>query len=144
MSDQALSSFGIKVQIGDGGDPESFTDIAELFDVDGPTLGSEQEDVTTHNSIEAWVDKLMTVKDGGQISFDIAYIPTEGTHDASTGLLADYNNRVLRNFKVVFPNASSTTWTVSAYVIQFQPSAPVKGVLTSSITLEISGKPTLN
>lgn len=143
MSSEAHSSFGIKVQIGDGGDPENYTDIAELFDVDGPELTGETEDVTTHNSVDAWVEKIVTVKDGGQITFDIAYLPTNGTHDASTGLLADFMNRVLRNFKVVFPDPGSTTWSLAALVTRFKPAAPVKGVLISSVTLDVSGKPTL-
>lgn len=144
MSKDAISSFATKVQIGDGGDPESFVDIAELMDIDGPGLSQETEDATTHNSVNRWVDKIVTVKDGGQITFDIAYLPTESTHDGSTGLLKDYNDGTLRNFKVIFPNSAQTTWTVSAYVVGYNPTMPVRGVLTASITLEVSGEPTLN
>jgi hypothetical protein len=144
MSKDMISSFGIKVQIGDGGDPESFVDVAELFDVDGPQLDSEQDDVTTHNSPANWVEKLTTVTDGGQIVFDIGYIPSEATHDETTGLLADYVNRTLRNFKVVFPDPGTKTWAAAALVKGFKPKAPVKGTLRAAVTLEISGEVTFS
>lgn len=144
MTKEAHNSFGTKVQIGDGADPESFVDVAELMDIDGPGFGAETEDVTTHDSPNRWIEKIQTVKDGGQIAFDLLFLPGDSTHDHSTGLLKDFIDGTLRNFKVIFPVTSNNTWDVSAIVVGFSPTAPVKGALTASVTLEVSGEPSFS
>ncbi|MBW2084434.1 MAG: outer capsid protein Hoc [Deltaproteobacteria bacterium] len=140
----AISSFGTLLKIGDGAEPtENFTTIAEVLDITGPSLSLDTEDVTSHDSTGGWEEHIGTILRSGEVTFDINYIPTHGTHDASTGLVADMMNRTLRNFQLVFPDAGQTTWSFSALVTGMEPSAPVAGRLQSSITLKISGQPTL-
>jgi hypothetical protein len=51
--------------------------------------------------------------------------------------------RTKRNFQLVVPAATSLTWTFAALVTAFEPDLPVKGAQKASITLLLSGKPTL-
>lgn len=139
----ALSSFGTLLQIGDGGGPENFTTIAEVRDISGPGLSLSTEEVTAHDSPGGWEELVATILRSGQVGFGINYRPTHGTHDASTGLIADMKNRVARNFQLVFPDAGSTTWSFTAYVTGFSPAAPVAGALSAEITLKLTGQPTL-
>lgn len=139
----AKSSFGTLLKIGDGGGTEVFTTIAEVKDISGPELSLNVADVTNHSSTGGWKEKLGTILDGGTVKFDVNFIPTAATQGVSSGLLLDLGNRTKRNFKIVFPDGSNTTWTVSALVVAFTPASPVDGAMTASITLDITGQPTI-
>jgi len=140
----AISSFGTLLKIGDGGSPtETFATIAEVADISGPGLSMDTEDVTNHSSAGGWKEYIGTLLDGGEISFDINYTPTAATHNASTGLINDMENKTKRNFKLVFPDTGATTWSFAAFVTGFEPGEPVSGKLSASVGLKISGQPTL-
>lgn len=139
----AISSFGALLQQGDGGTPENFSTIYEVQDISGPSLSLDTEETTNHSSTNGWYEIVGTILHGGEVSFECNYSPTAATHDASTGLIKDMEDRTLRNFQLVFPDGSSTTWSFSAYVTEFEPDVPVNGRLGCSVTLEISGEPTL-
>ena len=138
-----ISAFGTLLKIGDGGDPETFTAIAEVSSISGPGLSLDTIDVTHHSSTAGWREFVGGLLDAGEVSFDINYLPTDATHDASTGLIKDMTDRTVRNFQLVFPDASNTTWSFSALVTGFEPSEPVDDKLAASVTLKLTGQPTL-
>ena len=139
----AISSFGTLLKIGDGGGTEVFTTIAEVLDISGPGLSQETEEVTNHSSTAGWDEHIGTILRGGEVSFDVNFIPTENTQDAGAGLINDMENRTRRNFRIVFPDSGATTWNFAALVTAFEPSAPVQGALRASVSLLITGQPTL-
>ena len=141
MSD-AIASFGTYLKIGDGESTEGFTTIAELLDIDVPGMAMTTAEVTNQTSTAAFREFIGTLLDGGEVTFDVNYVPTAGTHDATTGVIADMVNKTLRNFELVFPGAVAT-WSFAALIISFKPNMPVDGPLKASITLKISGQPTL-
>lgn len=141
----AVSAFGTLVKIGDGATPtENFTTIAELRKVGGPKLKLETIDVTVHNTTEPWRQFIGGLLDGGEVSLDLNFIPTDGTHDPSTGLLSDMINRVQRNFQIVFPDDDTTTWEFTALVTGFDMNSEPAGVLMATVTLKLTGSPTLS
>lgn len=143
MSD-AISSFGTLLKIGDGGSPtENFTTIAEVLDISGPALEQATEEVTSHSSVDGWREHVGTLLSAGEVSFDVNFVPTHATHNPSTGLIKDMTDRTKRNFQLVFPDAGSTTWQFTALVTGFEPDEPVEGKLGASVTLQVTGKPTL-
>lgn len=140
----AISSFGTLLKIGDGGTPtENFTTIFEVLDIKPPPIERDTEDATNHSSPGGWEEWIPTIKKGGEVTFDINWDPAHATHSFTTGLLKDLDDGTKRNFQVVFPDTGNTTWSFPAYVTKFEPDAPVKGKLTASVTLKISGQPTL-
>jgi predicted secreted protein len=139
----ATAGFGTLLKIGDGGGTEVFTTIAEVSNISGPGLSLDTTDVTTHSSSGAWKEKVATLLDGGDVTFDIFFAPTGATHSQTSGLLKDMKNRTKRNFKLVFPNAGATEWIFPAYVAAFNIEAPIDGALAASVTLTIAGAPTL-
>ena len=139
----AYSSFGTLLKRGDGGSPESFATIGEVLDIKGPELEADTEDSTNHSSTDGWDESIVTILKGGELTFDINYLPENATHNLATGFLKDFNNRTKRNFQLVFPNPGNTTWNFGAFVTKFSPANPVKGIMKGSVTLKISGKPTL-
>lgn len=141
---QALAAYGTLLKIGDGAGPEVFTTIAEISNLGGPALSQDPIDVTHHSSPGAWKEFVGGLLDGGELSAELNFIPTEATHrDASGGLLNDLKNRTLRNFELVFPDGGATTWSFSAFITGFEIGAPVDGKLSASMTIKLSGQPTL-
>ena len=139
----AISAFGTLLKKGDAGSPEAFTTIAEVLDIDGPSMELDTEEVTSHSSTDGWAEYVGTILDAGEISFEINYVTTNATHNPSTGLVKDMTGRTRRNFLLVFPDTGNTTWAFTALVTKINPKAPVRGKLSADVTLKISGKPTL-
>jgi predicted secreted protein len=138
----ATLGHGTLLKQGNGAATEVFTTIAEVRDI-GLGLSVDPVDVTNHGSTNAWRERIAGLKDGGEVSFDVNWIPTDATHDATTGVLNDMENGTARNFQIVFPDPSSTTWSFTAIVTAFNPSAPVGEQLSVSITFTVTGQPTL-
>jgi predicted secreted protein len=139
----ALAGYGVLLKIGDGGGSETFTTIAEVKDIEGPELELEAKEVTSHDSPAGWREYIGTLLSGGEVSFDVNFIPTNATHSYSAGLIKDLVNRTKRNFKLVFPDGGSTTWTFAALVVGVKPSGPVEDELSAEVTLQVTGQPTL-
>lgn len=133
---QGTSGFGTLLQIGDGGGTEVFTSIAEVKSITGPNLSLETIDATHMTSPSGHREVLPSFKNSGEVGFDVNFLPGVGTQQS---LFTDWTNRTLRNFKLVFPDAGSTSWKFSAYVTALSISAPLDDVLGASITLTISG-----
>lgn len=122
----------------------SFSAIGQIMDISGPSLSRNTLDSTTHDSTDAWMEFLKSLKDGGEVTFDIVYDPALSNHDATTGLLSDFaEDSTIANFRITFPDTGNTQWVMPAIVSGFEPTAPVAEKLTSSVTLKIAGKPTL-
>lgn len=139
-----ISAFGTLLKIGDGASPtESFTTIAEVTNIGGPSLSLDPIEITSHSSTGGWREFIGGLLDGGEVSLEINYDPVGATHDASTGLIYDMTNRTVRNFQLVFPDTGNTTWSLSALVTAFEPSEPIDDKLAASVTLKVSGQPTL-
>ena len=135
-----IPSHGTLLQTGDGGSPtETFATIAKIKDIKGPTLNRGTHDASTQTT--DWSESVPGLKKGGQFTFDVNFIPTDATHDPSTGLIKDYVDGTKRNIRIIWPDPGSTTWQFAVYVVNFEPNAPVDGLLTASVTLEITGDP---
>jgi hypothetical protein len=138
----ALAAYGVLLKIGNGATSETFTTIAEVRDIEGPELELETKDVTSHDS-GGWKEHIGTLLSGGEVSFDLNFIPQNATQGYDGGLLEDMVNRTKRNFKLVFPDSPATEWAFAALVTGFSPSAGVGDELKADVTLLISGQPTL-
>lgn len=138
----AISSFGTLFQMSDMGVPVWST-IAEVRDIGGPSLQQATAEVTNQLSTGRYREFISTVKDGGEITFEIGFIPDDATHDVTTGLLSVFESGLINDFKIIFPDTAVTTWTLSGLVTGFELSEPVDGDLTASVTIKISGEPTL-
>lgn len=144
MASNALSAFGTLLKAGNGASPESFATIAELRTISGPTIKADTIDVTVHNTPTPWRRFISGLLDGGEVTFDINFIPTDDTHDYNYGILHLLVNRVRRNFQIVFPDAGSTTWLLPTITTGFQMSSHPAEVLMASVTLKVAGPPSLS
>ena len=133
-------AFGTKLKRGG----TAGTAIAQVTNISGPGLSADTLDVTSHDSTNAWREFLGGLKDGGEVSLDLNFDPAGTTHkNASGGLLYDFEAGTATTYALVFPDAASTVWSISAIVTGFEPAAPMDGKLAASVTLKVTGQPTL-
>lgn len=120
------------------------TAIAQVMSISGPGLTADTVDVTSHDSTNAWEEVVVAILRSGEVTFDIVYDPATATHkNAAGGLLADLVGRASTTYTLVFPDSGSTEWVFSAFVTGFEPTEPVDGALTASVTLKPTGDMTL-
>lgn len=120
----------------------SYTTVTEVKDIKGPMFQTDIHDVTNQSSPNGYEEVVPTIKRPGQITFDVQFQPNDATHDQVTGLLADLDARVLRSWYILIPG-NARKWAFTAYVVKFDQTMPVIGVLLAAISLQITGKPVL-
>lgn len=143
MTSSATIGFGTLFKRGDGGGPEAFTTLAEVVSISGPSLSMDTVDVTHMESTGTYREFIPGLKDGGEVSVTLNFLPADATQNATAGILKDYNDRVLRNFQIVFPDSGNTTWTIAGYVTAFEQETPLEDKMTAEVTIKVSGEPTL-
>ena len=114
-----ISSLGHLLKIGDSARTEGCTTIAEVLDVNGPDLSLDTEEVTSQTSANGYDEHIGTILRGGEVTLDINYIPTDGTHDESTGLISVMQTKAKNNFQLVMTDPGTTTWDFDALVTKF-------------------------
>ena len=140
----AFSGFGTRLQMGDGGGPEVFTDVAEVVEVNPPGLTSDTIDVTHHLSPLAFREFIASLSSAGTISITVNYIPSNPTHDATTGLHAAAISKVRKNWKIILPFAGTpNTFSFAGIVTQFNVTSPLADRVTAAVVITVSGRPTL-
>ena len=137
---------GTELQRGDGAGSEAFTAVAEVTTLTGPNFTRETIDVTNHSSANGHREHLGSLKDSGDVSFWVKWPPdlnSAGGHGVSNGLLLDYSEGTVRNWKVKWNDASDTTFAFAGVITSMSTAAPIDGVLSADLTIKITSKPTL-
>lgn len=143
MSD-GLSAFGTTFQVGDGASPEVFTAVAEVQKIGEYTIEADEIDLTHHESPGGFEEVVMGIIKTGVVPLAFNYIPTNATHrDASGGLMNLVRTKALTNFRLVFPDLSSTTFNFSGYVKKVSIDAAHDGKLAGSADIKITGEPVM-
>ena len=118
--------------------------IAQVTNISGPGLSLDTEDVTAMDSTGAWEEVVGTILRSGEISVDLVFDPNAATQKyASGGMLYDMVSRTAQTYSIVFPSSATVTWSFSALVTGWEPSAPVDGALTVAAKMKLTGAPTL-
>lgn len=108
--------------------------------IDGPKFSTAVINEGAHDSPSGFVEKVPGMKDGGQITLEILFDPSEATHgSASGGLWKLWNDQTVEDFALIFPTTPAKGYTFEAFVVGYEPSAPYDDSLTAQITLEITG-----
>jgi len=132
----AILGFGTTFAIGDGGDPETFTALAEVLDVSPPSDAVDVIEVTHMTSPSRTKEFIAGLTDPGEVSFSINFIPGAGD---DTALQALRNTGVSNNFRIAFPDSGDTTWTFAAFLTGYTPTAPVNDRMTADVTFKLTG-----
>ena len=134
----AIWAYGTQFQVGDG--LGGFTTVAEVMDIRLPQLTRDTRDVTSHSSPNGYEEHIATLKRTAQVTFTINYVPTDPTHDDSTGLLSLYDSGDIIPFKIILPDDTNSEWEFDGFVVGATGSAPVNGQLTLDITIKPVGQ----
>jgi predicted secreted protein len=133
----AISAKGATLKVG-------ATAVAEVKAVNGLNLKLDTVDVTSHASTGGWKEFITTLRDAGDVTLDINYVPTDVTQkNAAGGLLYLLTQGAVQAFSIVWPNVAATTWSFNGFVTAFQPKAPHDNTLTATVTIKATGAPTI-
>jgi len=112
-----------------------FTTVAEVDDINGPTDTFDIIEATSHDSPNSRKEFIAGLLDGGELSFDIHFVPTNQTH---IDLQSVHDNRQTRNWQLIFPDSS--TFAFAGLIPGFEVQAPADGeLLTASVTIKVTG-----
>lgn len=133
----AISAYGTLLKRGDGGGPETFTTVPGVTSISGPSMETDEADVTSHSSAAAGAFRsyILTLIDAGTIDFDLLYDPSEVQHQ---GIRTDFLGRTLRNWQMVLPGSIETI-SFTGYVKTAPLDFPVDGPITMSVSIRLTG-----
>lgn len=114
----------------------TYVPIANVTNIGGPETERETLDVTAHDSPDGWREFVGSLKDAGEVSLELNYMPED--HDT---LIGDYADDAPRGWRIVWPTGDK--WELKAILTGFAPEAPHDDKLAAEVTLKVSGKPTL-
>lgn len=134
MSSNATPTQGIVFKRGDGGGPETFNIVPEVFDVQGPDGEASEIDVTDFAS--AAREFLMGLPDEGRLTVQMYRDPTSAEQN---GLVTDRRDKVQRNFQFILPDAGNLTLSFAAFVLGFSYGSAPDDAVKVSVTLRITG-----
>lgn len=142
MATQAISAYGTLLKRGDGGSPETFTTVPEVRSISGPTMETDEADVTTHSSAAsgAFREFILTLIDAGTVEFDMNYVPGNAVHQ---GIRNDFLARTTRNWQLVLPSAVQTL-SFAGYVKTMPMEFPVDDAITVKVTIRLTGAVTFS
>lgn len=143
----AISDYACILQMGDGATPENFTAIAGVVVVPPPGIDNPAIEGTEHSSGGYREFVSGKLKELPEMNFDIDFLPTAATHNASTGLVSVIVAGTVKNFRFIYPNLTSTIWSFSALVTKILPaSADARSpkALSATVTLRPSGMTTFS
>ncbi len=122
----------------------SYTAIGQIFEITPPGVSRTAIEVTEHDGTDSWKEFIKGLKDGGELTFGVVYDPVLATHDATTGVLSDWDeDTTIPNWQLVFPDAGSTTWSFPGFITNTSIATPIDEKMSMSVTVKISDKPTL-
>jgi len=131
----AFIGHGTQFQRGDGNDPESFTTIAEVLDISEISETAALVEVTSLESPGGRREYIHGLEDGAEITIQMNFVPDD---ESQVGLREDKDNRVKRNFRILWPDTNTTSAAFTAIVIGFSVTTPIDDKVTVSVTLKIT------
>lgn len=111
------------------------TEIAEVMSVGGPGLQKDTVEVTHLRSPNRAKEFISSLRDFGEVTLELNYIPTNASHQALTDA---YLSDDVQSAKVEFPD-TTTIGPFSCHVTAFSPNAAKDAQLTASVTLKLTG-----
>jgi predicted secreted protein len=138
MTSNAFWPFGTVLQAGDGAATEVFTTLAEMTAIVPPQLSRDAIDVTSMQSSGGWKEFIPGLRDGGVVTLALNWLPTDATHNSTTGLLESFNDDFVHNWKIVLPDGLATI-TFAGFLTAFNTTLPMTEESELSISIKVSG-----
>lgn len=139
MATQAKIGFGSLFEIQDlEQSPDGWVKVAEVTNITPPNFSRDAVDATHTESEEGWREFIPGLKDGGEVTVEMNFIPGA----ASTDRIFELFSRDVGDFRISFPDGSpSTVWQFKAFITGFEPEAPLDDKMSATATFKLTGKP---
>lgn len=111
----------------------SYTDVAQVEDITGPSIKVDSVEVTNQDSASAAKEFISGLIDAGELTFSIVYLKTIVT--AVYALI-----RTTYYWKVTLTDSS--TWVCQGFLTAIEPGVPVGDKIGVNFTVKFTGKPT--
>lgn len=114
-----------------------FYPIPYLGSITGPNESFDTVDTTTHSSISYYRDFIPGLKDGGEVTVEINWDPSEATH---TALQAANSAAALTSFQLFWPGFDvDNLMDFDGYVTGLDRNSPIDAQITRPLTIKITG-----
>lgn len=102
-----------------------------------PPFTRDLIDVTSNTSPNATREFIPGLKDPGELSFEINWVPGNSTDAVFQAMLLEQDPRVFEvRYTQVTPNVA---FTFSAFLTGYEADAPMDDAMTASVTLKVTG-----
>jgi hypothetical protein len=125
------------LQYGDGACSETFSTLANVGNLGGPTMQRAVAKTTSHSTGVPWDTFIPTVIDPGQIPFDLFFKPNLTSHKTALGF---FENGDFLDWRIVFPDVAATKWYFTGFFSKFSISAAVADAIKAAAAVQVSGK----
>jgi hypothetical protein len=115
------------------------TKLGEILGVPNPNVQTDEVEAT-HMESGAYREFIAGLKDPGEGTFDINFVPNGATYAL---LLAAQSDGATRDYKIVLPCADGSTWEITGdcFVKGIERVVPIDDRMTASVTIRFSGAP---
>ena len=113
----------------------AFAAVAELRDISGPALSRNPIETTNHNDADE--SFVVGIRRHGEVTFQVGYIPTDASHDDTSGLISSWQDGDRDVFRVTYPDG--TEWVFSGFITNFAVAAPVDDGLVADVSIRTTG-----
>lgn len=135
----AISGVGTLFKRGDGASSETFTTVAECYNIDGPTQSREKIEVTSFDSTGGRREFIPGFIDSGEITVSMNF-----TRDEFETIRADFEDvDATQNYQIVLPDTGATTLGFTAFPIGMPMAIPFDDRVTLTVTYALTGEITL-
>lgn len=118
---------------------ENFATIAEVSDITPPSPTTSTFETTHHLSPGGVMQFAGGLTDSGDMSITFNWLPGDPTQDGVTGLRKAFKDKVLRNFRVIYPFSPAVVDSFAGLVTTSPVVTPINDRMTSSVTVKCSG-----
>lgn len=136
---QVQPSFGTQFWLEDPTSPNELIFISDIMDVSGPAKTRETTDVTTHQSPGGYREHVGTLRDGGELSFQLRFDPADSGHILLQETI-DRQGIAGLGARVYWPTDDGDYAEFYCIPTNLSWSAPVNGFLTGDFRAKITGQ----
>jgi hypothetical protein len=114
--------------------------IAEVKDINGPAQIADKDEITNQSSPSAYKEWIVTLLDGGAVTFDCVYVPGDASQGSVSGMLSFLQARGKRSFTITPPSPyTANVIAFDALVTKWAPVMAVGKHATIAIELYVTG-----
>lgn len=118
--------------------PGTYAATGEVFEVTAPSITKDVVDATHMQSPDRFKEYIGGLVDVGEFSVTLKFEADDPNID---DLIADVTAKAARNYKIIFPDDTSTEWIVSGLATKYEPGVPMGDKMTANFTVKPTGKP---